>query len=58
MFFFPDEGHPLPEAGKPLPQVTRELGDITFRSNRSSDTDDDFCFLGDEAGLGILVGVF
>ncbi|KAK4884514.1 hypothetical protein RN001_000785 [Aquatica leii] len=54
MFFFPDESNPLPEMGKPLPQVTRELGDVAFRSNKSSDTDDDFCFVGDEAGLGIL----
>ncbi|KAF5283909.1 hypothetical protein FQA39_LY04729 [Lamprigera yunnana] len=54
LFFFPDESNPLPESGKPLPQVTRELGDVTFRSNKSSDTDDEFCFVGDEAGLGIL----
>ncbi|KAK5648479.1 hypothetical protein RI129_003371 [Pyrocoelia pectoralis] len=54
MFFFPDESNPISEQGKPSLQVTRELGDVTFRSNKSSDTDDDFCFVGDETGLGIL----
>lgn len=39
---------------KPLPQVTCELGDVTIASNRSSDTDDDFCFVGNEAGLGTI----
>lgn len=53
MFFFPDEGQLI--ENKPLPQVTSELGDITFRSsNRSSDTDEDFIFIGDEAGVGIM----
>ncbi|KAB0799030.1 hypothetical protein PPYR_06910 [Photinus pyralis] len=54
MFFFPDESNPIVALGQPPLQVTRELGDVAFRSNKSSDTDDDFCFVGDEAGLGIL----
>lgn len=32
--------------------MTSELGDVTIPSNKSSDTDDDFCFVGNEAGLG------
>lgn len=55
LFFFPDENATFQEAGKPPPQVTTELGDVTYPSNKSSDTDDDFCFIGDEAGSGILV---
>lgn len=55
VFFFPDENLPLENSGKPLPQVTSELGDITYLSNKSSDTDEEFCFLGDEAGVGIMV---
>lgn len=54
MFFFPDEGRPQ-EGGKPLPQVAKELGDIAYRSNKSSDTDEEFCIVGEEAGLGIMV---
>lgn len=55
LFFFPDENLTTQDRGKPLPQVTTELGDITYRSNKSSDTDEEFCFLGDEAGSGLLV---
>lgn len=55
VFFFPDENLPLENIGKPLPQVTSELGDIAYLSNKSSDTDEEFCFLGDEAGIGIMV---
>ncbi|KAF5280262.1 hypothetical protein FQR65_LT03070 [Abscondita terminalis] len=54
MFFFPDESNPIPEIGNPLAQVTRDLGDVAFRSNKSSDTDDDFYFIGDETGLDFL----
>lgn len=59
LFFFPDESFPLQDQpSKPLPQVTQELGDITYLAHKSSDTDDEFCFVGDEAGLGILVSIY
>lgn len=55
MFFFPDEGGRPQDGGKPLPQVAKELGDVAYRSNKSSDTDEEFCIVGEEAGLGIMV---
>lgn len=55
MFFFPDEKNPIQDTMKPIPQVTHELGDVTYRSSKSSDTDDEFCFIGDDAGLGVIV---
>lgn len=60
VFFFPDENEPLsPETLKSKPttpiRVKRSETVPTLSSNRSSDTDDDFCFVGDEAGLGIMV---
>lgn len=54
VFFFPDENVTVQDVGKPLPQVTSELGEVAFPSNKSSDTDEEFCFLGDEAGCGFL----
>ncbi|CAG9820878.1 unnamed protein product [Phaedon cochleariae] len=55
LFYFPDEAQQLQDLPhKPLPQVTSELGDITFHSNKSSDTDDDFCIIGNEPGLGLF----
>lgn len=53
LFFFPDENVTFQDSGKPLPQVTTELGDV--KSNKSSDTDEDFIFIGDEAGSGLPV---
>lgn len=58
LFYFPDEKHPQQDNIKPLPQVTYELGDVAFHSNKSSDTDDEFCIIGNEASLGILVIYF
>lgn len=55
LFFFPGESNLNLNNGKPLPQVTTELGDVTYRSNKSSDTDDEFCFVDRDTGLGILV---
>lgn len=55
VFFFPDENLTAKDNGKPLPQVTADLGDVTYLSNKSSDTDEEFCFLGDEAGIGVTV---
>ncbi|XP_025831922.1 autophagy-related protein 2 homolog B isoform X2 [Agrilus planipennis] len=54
IFFFPDEGKQLGDLGKPPIQVTRELGDISNQSNKGSDTDEDFCFVGEDPGLGLL----
>ncbi|KAI4468676.1 autophagy-related 2 isoform a [Holotrichia oblita] len=54
LFFFPGESNLSADNGKPLPQVTTELGDVVYRSNKSSDTDDEFCFVDRETGLGIL----
>lgn len=56
MFFFPGERQQdeLETLSNPLPQVTCELGDIKLHSNRSSDTDEEFCIIGNEAGLGIF----
>lgn len=54
LFYFPDEKQLLQETlTKPLPQVTYELGDIAYHSNKSSDTDDDFCIISKEPGLGL-----
>lgn len=60
VFFFPDENQPLPSetAGSkpPTPIVTQRVSSANvLTSNRSSDTDEEFCFVGDEAGLGIMV---
>ncbi|KAJ8968662.1 hypothetical protein NQ314_002185, partial [Rhamnusium bicolor] len=55
LFFFPDEHHflkNLPRSNPP--QVTCDLGDIAYNPNKSSDTDDEFCFVGNEAGLGLF----
>lgn len=57
LFFFPDEKNPIPDTIKPVSQVTTDLGDLTYRTSRNSDTDDDFCIIGDEAGLGIVVSI-
>lgn len=56
MFLFPGESQQdeLEPLSKPLAQVTYELGDIALHSNKSSDTDDDFCIIGHEQGLGIF----
>nr|CAI5847822.1 unnamed protein product [Callosobruchus analis] len=57
LFFFPDEHHvpqPPEPLGKPLPQVTNELGDLSRRPVQGSDTDDEFCFVGNETGLGLF----
>lgn len=56
MFLFPGE-HEQEESdivNKPLPLVTCELGDLKSLSNKSSDTDDDFCIIGNDEGLGIF----
>ncbi|CAG9834337.1 unnamed protein product [Diabrotica balteata] len=55
LFYFPDEKQLIQQEtlSKPLPQVTYELGDIAYHSSRSSDTDDEFCIIGKEPGLGL-----
>lgn len=50
VFFFPDESHPVAEIIPVLSQLSLERR----QSYKSSDTDEEFCFVGDEAGLGIM----
>lgn len=50
VFFFPDESRPAPE----VPVLVQPVSERR-QSNRNSDTDEEFCFVGDEAGLGIMV---
>lgn len=52
VFFFPDESHPVPEI---VPVLVQQPSLDRHVVRRSSDTDDEFCIIGDEAGLGILV---
>lgn len=51
VFFFPDESRPIPEI---IPVSVQHVLERR-NSHKSSDTDEEFCFVGDEAGLGILV---
>ncbi|XP_056630005.1 autophagy-related protein 2 homolog A [Diorhabda sublineata] len=54
VFYFPGEKHMAQQdtISQLPPQVKYELGDVTYNSNRSSDTDDEFCFIGKDSGLG------
>lgn len=54
VFYFPGEKNMVQQETllQPSPQVKYELGDITYQSNRSSDTDDEFCVIGKDSGLG------
>lgn len=56
MFLFPGERQQEESdiLNKPLPLVMCELGDVALHSNKSSDTDDDFCIIRNEEGLGIF----
>lgn len=58
VFYFPDEKSGG-ESSKPSSQVISDLGDVTYLSNKpENDTDDEFCFLGDEPGMGRVVSTF
>ncbi|KAJ8967900.1 hypothetical protein NQ317_015422 [Molorchus minor] len=57
LFFFPDEHHQLPQEppGETPQLVTCELGEVPYSTLCTcSDTDDEFCFVGNEAGLGLF----
>ncbi|CAG9863843.1 unnamed protein product [Phyllotreta striolata] len=54
LFYFPDEKQLQRDEFRPPLQVTYELGDVAaHRSSRGSDTDDEFCIVADEPGLGL-----
>lgn len=53
VFFFPDESRPPVDVPILIQPVLERRP-----SNMNSDTDEEFCFVGDEAGLGIMVSIY